>query len=278
MTIFEEGWFRHMTSGGAGRYVAGETGRLKRDETLFLGRFVNYFLDQQRSSGLRDEEIFSFWEYCRGMLPRSRSQIFQDLWVLYMKGESHDGYFVEFGACDGVEMSNTWILEKEFNWTGILAEPNPVWHADLFANRSADISTSCVYWSTGNEVEFECAAENPELSYVSDIIPDDVHQKNGNRKKRYQIKVETISLNELLDMYDAPSVVDYISVDTEGSEYAILKNFDFKKRQVDLFTVEHAGDPVKREKIRALMNSNGYENWRPELSRWDDWFVLRTSA
>ena len=52
------------------------------------------------------------------------SQIKQDLFVLYYYQDT-PGYFVEFGALDGVDTSNTYLLEKEHGWKGILAEPLP---------------------------------------------------------------------------------------------------------------------------------------------------------
>ena len=120
---------------------------------------------------------------------------------------------------------------------------------------------------------FEMTDERPELSRLEDIVPDDVHERNGNRSVKTTIDVETISLNDLLDSHGAPQTIDYLSVDTEGSEFEILEAFDFRKRRIRFVTVEHAGETAKREHIRALMEKNGYVHWHPELSRWDDWYV-----
>ena len=68
--------------------------------------------------------------------------------------------------------------------------------------------------------------------------------------------------------------MDYISIDTEGNEYEILKNFNFKKYQVKIFTVEHNFDAEKREKIKDLLTSNGYKNIYRYLSYMDDWYIL----
>ena len=66
----------------------------------------------------------------------TNSQNYQDLWALFENKFKRDGFFVEFGATDGVTGNNTLLLEREYGWTGILAEPNPHWHNDLFYNRN----------------------------------------------------------------------------------------------------------------------------------------------
>jgi hypothetical protein len=35
-----------------------------------------------------------------------------------------NGFYIECGANDGVNQSNTWYFEKSLNWIGILIEPN----------------------------------------------------------------------------------------------------------------------------------------------------------
>merc|ERR1712150_8809 len=54
------------------------------------------------------------------------------------------------------------------------------------------------------------------------------------------------------------SVVDYWSLDTEGSELDILENTDFSKLEIGIITVEHAGDIEKRSQIRSFMRQRGY--------------------
>ena len=57
-------------------------------------------------------------------------------------------------------------------------------------------------------------------------------QKKGKKGKKYRIK--TISLEDLLLKYNAPVVIDYLSMDTEGSEYEILSAFNFDKYKIIL--------------------------------------------
>ena len=187
-----------------------------------------------------------------------------------------NGFFVEFGACDGLTMSNTKLLEETYGWSGVLAEPNPIWRDSLFANRSCAISTDCVSSRTGETIDFISTEKNPELSRIAEIVPEDVHEREGNRQESTHIPVTTISLNHLLIQYTAPQIVDYLSIDTEGSEFEILRATDLDHWKFRFITVEHAGEQEKRSKIHSLLTSKGYERWRSDLSRWDDWYVLRT--
>ena len=49
-----------------------------------------------------------------------KSQLYQDVFALLMVGDNYDKTFLEFGATDGLELSNTYLLESEFNWKGVL--------------------------------------------------------------------------------------------------------------------------------------------------------------
>ena len=52
-----------------------------------------------------------------------KSQNLQDLITLDLFGFKNNGIFIEAGACDGILNSNTYLLEKEFSWSGLLVEP-----------------------------------------------------------------------------------------------------------------------------------------------------------
>lgn len=198
----------------------------------------------------------------------SKSQLSQDMFVLTYLGFKRDGYFVEFGATNGVDLSNTWLLEKEFDWKGILAEPSKNWHEDLSKNRTCNIENKAV-WIKSNETLTFLEATVPELSTIDDFRSIDIHSRKG---KTYE--VETISLEDLLNKYGAPSLMDYLSIDTEGSELDILSNFDFEKFKFKVITVEH-NFTSNRLKIYQLLTSKGYRQVLESISAFDDWFVLK---
>ena len=199
------------------------------------------------------------------ILRSSTSQLHQDLFALSEMEFKRSGYFVEFGATDGVTLSNTDCLEKEYGWTGILAEPGRAWHEQLKKNRSCHIETDCV-WQDSNSVLTFNEVDVGEYSSI-DSFSSPYAKKHG---KKYT--VQTISLEDMLEKYNAPRRIDYISIDTEGSEYQILSAFNFDKYEFGVLTIEHNFEP-QRELIFKLLTEKGYVRKFENLSQVDDWYV-----
>jgi FkbM family methyltransferase len=216
------------------------------------------------------DEAFQFLEFVVPRLPKARGQLFQDLWALWETNNKREGYFIEFGVADGVFLSNTYFLEKEMGWSGIIAEANPAFTQSIRKNRSCYVSEKCVFSRSGEQIGFlptQCA----EFSRIASIVPDDGHERRGARRAS-EIVVPSISLNDLLIEAKAPRDIDYMSVDTEGSELEILAAFDFDRWNIRLISVEH-NRTAAREKIFSLLASHGYTRKWPELSFFDDWYV-----
>ncbi len=204
------------------------------------------------------------------LLLNSKSQIGQDFFVLSETNFKKHGYFVEIGASNGYDLSNTLLLESQFGWNGLLVEPAKCWEQDLRKNRPAtSIETSCVWSETGLRIGFS-EAKVGELSTVDSFVNQDLHSSNRSNSKRYL--VATISLNDLLKKYDAPELIDYLSIDTEGSEFEILNSFDFRKNRINIITVEH-NFTNKRERIYDLLVKNGYRRKFKSISKFEDWYV-----
>jgi FkbM family methyltransferase len=212
---------------------------------------------------LKQEELNSLYD-------KSKSQLGQDMFVLAELGFKRNGYFVEFGATNGVDLSNSYLLEKDFGWTGILAEPAHIWHDDLIKNRSCLIDFNCVWSKSGERLEFNQVG-SAELSTIDVFSEGDEHANTRKIGNKYE--VHTISLLDMLDKHDAPKEIDYLSIDTEGSEYDILSAFDFTNYQFNIITCEHNYTPM-REKIYDLLTSKGYNRKFTDMSRFDDWYVL----
>jgi FkbM family methyltransferase len=218
-----------------------------------------------------DQNAVDFLAHCLDGFLRSKAQLLQDLYVTYKLGGKRDGFFVEFGATDGILLSNTYHLEKSLGWDGILAEPLPRWREPLRSNRSAEIDYRCVWRNTGKELEFLAANRYPELSSLKTFSASDFNASFRLVDSEI-IKVKTISLNDLLLEHDAPAMIDYVSIDTEGSEFDILNSFDFDKFKIRVMTVEHNYQSNIRESVHRLLESKGFVREFEIFSKWDDWY------
>jgi len=214
-----------------------------------------------------------FTNFCAISSAHSQAQLFQDLLVIFLLQGKRGGFFVEFGATNGRDLSNTFMLEEHFGWKGLLAEPARCWHAALKANRRASIDTRCVWKQTGARLEFK-ETEIAELSTLSNLADKDFN-KNG-RVRGTTYSVETVSLNDLLKAHNAPREIDYLSVDTEGSELDILRAFDFADYDIKIVTVEHNFVKPNRQEVLQLLSGNGFVRLFERLSKFDDWYVKRS--
>ena len=230
-----------------------------------------------------NEKIYiEFLEYLAAQKMFSTAQLCQDLFVSYFTEEKKNGFFVEFGATDGITLSNTYLFEKYCNWTGIVAEPLPIWHNDLNKNRKCIIDQRCVFSESNLEKKFVHTYESPELSGLEDELKDysslDIDFNAATRKKKEIITVKTVSLEDLLEEHKSPKKIDYLSVDTEWSEYTILKNFNFKLYEISIITVEHNYIDVQRNNIRSLLEKNNFVRVFEKISRMDDWYINENNS
>ena len=115
------------------------------------------------------------------LINHSNSELKQDFFVLKRLNFKKDGYFVEFGSCNGVEFSNTLMLEREFGWKGILAEPARCWHYELKKNRDCNIETNCVWKETGVKLIFKeselALNEGKAREYLANEFDSDIFNR-----------------------------------------------------------------------------------------------------
>jgi hypothetical protein len=185
----------------------------------------------------------------------------QDLFVIEVLQGKTGGWFLDSGASNGVRGSNSWLLEKAFGWTGLCVEPNNAMFGELVQNRPGPCVSCCLYDGDG-EVDFlESAgvlggileAYDPALlsqarSVLGDRWPAGSLAPTARKPAR--------TLRSLLHEFNAPRVVDYWSLDTEGSELPILQSFPFDEYSIRVLTVEHNWTSA-REEIHQFLESKG---------------------
>ena len=108
------------------------------------------------------------------------------------------------------------------------------------------------------------------MSTIKGFENNDSHNRELKNSKEYVI--ETISLDVLIDEYIKLKEIDYLSIDTEGSEFEILKSVDLDKYKFKFISVEH-NYSKNREEIYHLLTDKGYKRIMTNISKWDDYYV-----
>lgn len=172
------------------------------------------------------------------------SQYGQDIFVTQelFPGKT-GGFFVDIGAYDGITLSNTYYLEKQLGWTGICFEPNPVAYEKLLKNRTCVCVNGAVSGHKGESIFLKIRGYTEMLSGLVDMYEPRHSQRIDNELKLFggaaqQITVTCYNLNEVLSDHGVRHI-DYLSVDTEGSELDIIKSIDFKMLDFSSICVEN---------------------------------------
>ena len=192
----------------------------------------------------------------------------------------NNGYFVELGANNGFDQTNTLYFEKYRGWRGVLVEPTL--HNYLFCrkNRSSEnkffcnACTSFEYKEKFVEIIYSNLMSAP-VGLESDIDNPLKHASEG--KQFMQPFEENVSfgavaktLNQILIEAEAPNVIDLLSLDVEGAEIEVLKGIDHNKFKFKFICVENRDF----EKLNQLMEQWDYV-FIEKLSHWDYLFGLR---
>lgn len=200
------------------------------------------------------------------------SQLGQDKFVDEYLQFKQNGVFIEIGAHDGKSCSNTLFFEEYRNWTGLCIEPGPTEFKKLQENRKS-INLNCCVSDYDGESEFTyIEGYSMMLSGLSESynqphqnrINSEVNSYGGNINK---IMMPVFKLQTILDEQGIHDI-DYCSIDTEGSEFNIIKSIDFDKTNIKIFSIENNyGDT----QIQNYLASHGYILYKK--IQWDDIFI-----
>ena len=155
-----------------------------------------------------------------------------------------NGYFLECGANDGVDQSNTWYFEKNLNWSGILIEPLNKQFQELKKNRSKKnkfFNLAVCSSETDNIIVLD-----NDLESRSSVLTDQITKPNIK-------SVNSKTLTKILDEVSAPNLVDFFSLDVEGFEDQVIKGINFDKYNFKFFLIE-----TKNEEVINFLISKNY--------------------
>jgi FkbM family methyltransferase len=154
------------------------------------------------------------------------------------------GFFVEAGANDGINQSNTLLFERRLKWRGLLIEPIPELAEKCRVNRPNcivenyalvpfDYSKKEIVMRFSNLMSLVKGAMNSEEEEIA-------HIKKGAEVQNietYEINVPASTLNSILNKHGIGKI-DLLSLDVEGYELSVLKGIDFNKYRPKFILIE----------------------------------------
>jgi len=176
-----------------------------------------------------------------------------------------DGFYVELGANDGAFKSNSLYFELKKNWRGVLVEPAP----NLFLSclkRRGDRN----YVAPVACVPFGYVAPFVRLSYANamtvsrdlelDLANVESHLELSERylppgEQNFEFGALAATLTSILDDAGAPEEIDFLSLDVEGAELAVLQGVNFDKYKFKFMAIESRD--VKR--LQIFLEPFGYK-------------------
>ncbi len=178
------------------------------------------------------------------------SQLNQDIMALIINKFKFNGYFIEIGANDGFNLSNTFYLESEFSWEGLLIEANPKYIPSLNKRKNSTVINKAV-------------SENREsLEFIDDGLYGGLSKylyKDESIKVEQKILVECDSLDNILRSAKSPQVIDFISIDIEGGELEIVKQLVNSAFKFRCGCIEHNYRKNDYEEMSQLLEKHQYK-------------------
>ena len=183
------------------------------------------------------------------------SQFGQDRYLdQHVFTNKREGVFVDVGAYDGFSGSNTLFFEKFMGWTGLCIEPDPAQFAKIPAYRACDRVQACIADKEETARFFSISDGLTMMGGLVDYFEPQDMKMISERSKTRVVELPTRRLEAVLNERNI-SEIDYLSIDTEGSELAILRSFDLPRFKVKALSVENNRNAPQ---IPEYMQSLGY--------------------
>jgi FkbM family methyltransferase len=201
--------------------------------------------------------------------PARYSQGYEELIVRDFFADAWRGRFVDVGAGHYRHHSTTYFLERHRSWRGLAVDANAEYAEDYrrFRPRTTFV-TAFVGDVDGGEADFAIARNPLFSSGVLPLPPDAVARR---------VRVPRRTLHRILEerRWDR---IDFLSLDVEGAEAAVLDGLDLRRHRPALVCVEV--DKPGKARIVERLRAAGYRELAAyrDVNEWNAWFAQATGA
>ena len=178
-------------------------------------------------------ERIEFLSFCTLHRGSASGQLLQDLWVLYETDSKRKAILLS--SAPSTAPLTAILRYWRSDTVGRASLPNRIQSWRRHCGETGPLRSICAASGTSPDAEsISCDARSRILDSFGNLVKDQHTPMRESSGK--SVPVDTVSLDDLLDGHDVPNEIDYMSVDTEGTELEILKHFDFSKRKILLIS------------------------------------------
>lgn len=203
-----------------------------------------------------------------------KSQFGEDALLEAYFEQKRGGYYIEVGAFNGIEDSNTFVFEQEMGWRGILIEADPELAEKCRKIRPLSQVYNCaiVKPDSPETVTFEVVDGWKTMSSLS--VKPEMLLRVEHVKDRIQVReitVAAMTLDQVLTKAKPPQI-DFMTLDIEGFEWDALQGFSLSVWKPQVLIIER-NTHYPDAKIMGYLHKNAYRFLR--TTGVNDWFVPR---
>lgn len=174
------------------------------------------------------------------------------------------GFFVDLASNNATGDSNTFALERKLGWRGLCIEPNPGYFSG-YLHRECRLVQAVAGRTDGQIVHINVPGGMGALGKVGQAPP-----ASGNGDATVG-RFATVNLGKILRDFDAPKVIEYLNLDIEGSETAVMSAFPWDEFTFLTMTVERPDAT-----LQGLLQTNGF-TMLCQHGWWGDLFYVHKS-
>lgn len=188
------------------------------------------YISPDKARTIDFDEVFS-----DGFGHISLSQLGEDLFICRHFEKRPPGFYLDVGAFHPKKYSNTYLLRRFYGWGGINVDANPD-AIELFEKYAAN-DTNLNLAISDKLGEAELTIYNGAAHSTIDEARK-IHNSKKNLDVNRVVKIQTNSIEAIIDEYAQGREIDFLSIDVEGMDLVALKSANLDKNRPELICVE----------------------------------------